>query len=250
MSEHVWDKYISDRDREVFEASGFGGKAGFGERPALIVIDVNYAFCGDKREPIMESIKRWKLTCGEAAWDALPVIQKLLDAARAKGLPVIYTTGYGRDDRWDRGGWTRKNPKGEGIFEEEEELLPTNRDGNDIMDEIAPEPTDIVVLKQKPSAFFEAPTLSYLNLFKADSVILAGTTTSGCVRATAVDAFSQNFYVNLVEDACFDRSDISHAVSCLDLHAKYADVINSDETVAEINKLPDNLFDLPSGIPV
>ena len=64
---NIWDKYISERDREVFDAAGFGAHAGYGKRPVLMIIDVSYAFCGDKREPVLESIKRWKLSCGEAA---------------------------------------------------------------------------------------------------------------------------------------------------------------------------------------
>lgn len=243
----VWDEYVSERDQEVFDAAGFGADAGMGERPALIVIDVNYAFCGDKPEPILDSIKNWKLSCGEAAWDALPVIRKLIDAARAKGLPIIYTTGYGRDDKWDRGSWSWKNPRGIGPEGQAAPPPPSNRDGNDIMDEIAPGPKDIVVWKQKPSAFHEAPTLGYLNLLKADSLIVTGTTTSGCVRATAVDAFSNNYRLALVEDGCFDRSDISHAVSLLDMHAKYADVVNSEDVLAYIESLPDGLFELPKG---
>ena len=78
-------------------------------------------------------------------------------------------------------------------------------------------------------------------------MIVTGTTTSGCVRATAVDAFSRNYHVSVVEDACFDRSEISHAVSLLDLHAKYVDVLPSETVIGYIKNLPDNLFDLPSG---
>ena len=249
MTERIWDKYISERDQGIFDAAGFGQNAGFGERPVLMVIDVSYAFCGDKHEPILSSIETWKLSCGEAAWEAIPVLSKLIKASRAKGIPVIYTTGYSRDNKWDRGSWSWKNQRGENI-ENAEPMPATNRDGNDIIDEIAPASQDLVVWKQKPSAFHEAPTMSYLNLLKADSLIVTGTTTSGCVRATAVDAFSHNFRVSVVEDACFDRSDVSHAVSLLDLHAKYADVLNSEVVLDYINELPNNLFDLPSGTSV
>ena len=249
MAEHIWEKYLSDRDRSVFEAAGFGQMSGFGDRPVLMIIDVSYAFCGDRREPILESIKRWKLSCGETAWDALPILEKLIAKAHKKGIPVIYTTGYHRADKWDRGSWSWKNPRGEKNSKSEPQPN-SNHDGNDIMQQIAPNNQDIVVWKQKPSAFHEAPTMSYLNLLKADTVILAGTTTSGCVRATAVDAFSNNFHVTVVEDGCFDRSEISHAITLLDLHAKYADVINSAEIIKYFEHLPDNLYDLPSGIPI
>jgi len=247
MSERIWDKYISKRDQDVFNAAGFGQSAGFGERPVLMVIDVNYAFCGDRREPILDSIKRWKLSCGEVAWDALPILVKLIETAHIKEIPVIYTTGYSRTDKWDRGSWSWKNPRGENL-KHSEPAPKTNRDGNDIMDEITPKPQDIVVWKQKPSAFHEAPTMSYLNLLKADTVIIAGTTTSGCVRATAVDAFSHNFHVSVIEDGCFDRSDVSHAITLLDLHAKYADVVKSDGVIEYLNNLPNDLYNLPSGI--
>ena len=242
-----WAPYISERDQGVFDAAGFGAKAGLGDRPVLLVIDVSYAFCGDKREPILDSVKRWKLSCGEAAWDALPIIRRLIDAAHMKGVPVIYTTGYARDDKWDRGSWTWKNPRGEGSEHTPVERPSTNRDGNDVMNEIAPSPQDIVIWKQKPSGFHEAPLQSYLQLLKADSLIVVGTTTSGCVRATTVDAFSNNYRVAVVEDACFDRADISHAVSLLDLHAKYADVVTSDDILVFIEGLENGLFDLPSG---
>ena len=247
MTERIWDKYISKRDQGVFNAAGFGQSAGFGERPVLMVIDVNYAFCGDRREPILDSIKRWKLSCGEVAWDALPILVKLIKTAHIKEIPVIYTTGYSRTDKWDRGSWSWKNPRGENL-EHSEPAPKTNRDGNDIMDEITPNTQDIVVWKQKPSAFHEAPTMSYLSLLKADTVIIAGTTTSGCVRATAVDAFSHNFHVSVIEDGCFDRSDVSHAITLLDLHAKYADVVKSDGVIEYLYDLPNDLYDLPSGI--
>ena len=130
---------------------------------------------------------------------------------------------------------------------EEKPLPTTNRDGNDIMEEIAPGPKDLIVWKQKPSGFHEAPLHSYLQLLKADTVIITGTTTSGCVRATAVDAFSNNYRVAIVEDACFDRAEISHAISLMDMHAKYADVVNSVEASAYLEILPTGVFDLPIG---
>ena len=242
----IWEPYLSKKDKMVFEAAGFGANSGMGERPVLLVIDVNYNFCGDKRETILESVKRWKLSCGEAAWDALPVISKIINVAREQEIPIIYTTGFGRADKWDRGAWSWKNQR-----KEEISITQSNTrnypDGNVIMEQITPKSQDIVVWKQKPSAFHEAPLQSNLQLLKADSIILTGTTTSGCVRATAVDAFSHNYRVSIVEDACFDRVDISHAVSLLDLQAKYADVLNSNETIKYLRTIPAGKFDLPKG---
>jgi maleamate amidohydrolase len=245
MSEPIWNQFLTERDKAVFGSSGYGARAGFGKRPALLVIDVNYAFCGDKREPILDSIKKWRNSCGEDAWDALLVLAKLIETARARELPVIYTTGIRREDNWDSGSWRWKNSRNG----EKPVFRTSNHDGNEIMPQIEPGPRDIVVRKQKPSGFFGTNLLSYLMLLGCDSVIVTGTTTSGCVRATVLDAFSNNLRVTLVEDGCFDRSQASHAINLCDMNAKYADVMKSDEVLAFIDGLPAGMFDLPPGPP-
>jgi maleamate amidohydrolase len=243
MSERVWDRFLTERDKAVFAAGGFGARAGFGKRPALVIIDVNWAFCGERPEPILESIKKWRTSCGADAWVALDYIRKLIDAAHAKGLPVIYTTGEGREDKWDRGGWSWKSSRAG----ETGGSRGSNLDGNDIAAPIAPAPTDIVIKKQKPSGFFGTNLASYLTLLGADSLIVTGTTTSGCVRATVVDAFNLNYRCTLAEEGCFDRSEASHALSLCDMHAKYADVISTAAVLDYIAGLPGGMFDLPTG---
>ena len=248
MSEPVWNKFLTERDKAVFAAGGFGARAGFGKRPALLVIDVNWAFCGERPEPILESIKRWRTSCGEAAWVALDYIKPLIDKARAKGLPVIYTTGEGRPDKWDRGSWSWKSSRaGETGAAVSSGTNAPPLDGNEIVAPIAPGPKDIVIRKQKPSGFFGSNMGSFLTLLGADSVVVTGTTTSGCVRATVVDAFSLNYRVILAEEGCFDRSEASHAVSLCDMHAKYADVVPTAEILAYFDGLPAGLFELPAG---
>jgi maleamate amidohydrolase len=243
MSEPIWNKFLTARDKAVFAAGGFGARAGLGKRPALLVIDVNWAFCGERPEPILQSIKRWRTSCGEEAWAALEHIKTLIDGARAKGLPVIYTTGERRADNWDAGSWRWKSTRGEEAGGGPENAV----DGNEIVAMIAPGPKDIVIRKQKPSGFFGTNLASYLTLFGCDSVVVVGTTTSGCVRATVVDAFSLNYRVALAEEGCFDRSEASHAVSLCDMHAKYADVVSTAEIRAYFDRLPAELFDLPTG---
>ncbi len=243
MSEPIWNKFLTERDKAVFEASGYGARGGFGKRPALLVIDVNYAFCSDKPEPILESIKRWRNSCGEDAWPAIASIKTLISKCHQKGLPVIYTTGVRREDNWDAGSWSWKNARGD----EAPRTVATNLDGNDIVAEIAPSPQDIVIYKQKPSGFFGTNMASYLTLLGADSVIVTGTTTSGCVRATVLDAFSLNYRVALAEEGCFDRSQASHAINLCDMNAKYADVVKTAEVLSFIDTLPNGLFDLPKG---
>ena len=240
--EPIWNQFLTERDKEVFATSGYGAKQGFGKRPAILVIDVNYAFCGDKPEPILESIKRWRNSCGAESWDAVKAIKRLIMAGRAKGLPVIYTTGIRRDDNWDSGSWSWKNNRSD-----EKPKTPSNIDGNEIIAEIAPAPQDIVIRKQKPSGFFGTPLLSYLVLLGVDSLIVTGTTTSGCVRASVLDAFSNNYRISLVEEGCFDRSQASHAINLCDMNAKYADVIKLEEAVSFIGTLKSGMFELPSG---
>jgi maleamate amidohydrolase len=235
MSEPIWNKFLTERDKEVFAVSGYGVRGGFGKRPALLVIDVNYAFCDERPVPIVESIKRWRNSCGEDAWIAMPYIKSLIEKCHEKGVPVIYTTGTRRQDNWDSGSWSWKN----GRSDEDMTSKPaTNVDGNEIVAEVAPGPRDIVILKQKPSGFFGSNMASYLTLLGCDSVIVTGTTTSGCVRATVLDAFSLNYRVALAEEACFDRAQASHAINLCDMNAKYADVVKTAEVLAFLDGLP------------
>lgn len=165
MEERVWDAFLTARDKDVFAAAGYGQRAGFGQRPAVVVIDVNYNFTGDRPEPILDSIKRWPNSCGEDAWEAMGYIKRLLDAARDQGLPVIYTTGDRRIDGWDRGSWAWKNNR-TGQWKAPSEVEQRDIDGNDITHVIAPMPQDIVIRKLKPSAFHGTPLLSFLTLLK------------------------------------------------------------------------------------
>lgn len=248
MTKRLWEKFLTDRDKKVFKKSGFGAEAGFGKKPALLVIDVSYNFCGDQREPIVESIKRFHNSCGEDAWDALPHIRKIIDKCHEKNIPVIYTTGTVREDGWDSGGWAWKNDR-----TDEDVTTPNatgfNRDGNEIMDQIAPSPQDIVIYKHKPSAFYGTPLSGFLNDLGADSLLVTGTTTSGCVRASVIDAFSQNMRVTVVEEGCFDRSQASHAINLCDMHAKYADVLGIEEVLNFVDGL-DVDMNVPTGKPL
>ena len=158
-------------------------------------------------------------------------------------MPVIYTTGVRREDNWDAGSWGWKNSRNP----EDRRTIVTNLDGNEIATPIAPASQDIVVLKQKPSGFFGTNMTSYLTLLGCDSLIVTGTTTSGCVRATVLDAFSLNYRIALAEEGCFDRSQASYAINLCDMNAKYADVVKTSEVLAYLEKLPSGMFDLPTG---
>ena len=234
----VWDDVLGDTDRAVFEAAGWGRRAGFGERPAIMVIDVNYNFCGDRAEPILESIKRWRYSCGEVAWTTgIPAIARILEAARRKRLPIIYTTNPRREDGFDLGIWSLKSHRAE------DDVDVMGHRGNDIVDEVAPLPGDLFIEKRKPSAFFGTPLMSHITNLRADSLIVTGSTTSGCVRATAVDALSYDVRVTIPHEAAFDRSVLSHKVALMDLHMKYVDVTDTDDVVGYLDGLEPGLFD-------
>jgi len=242
----IWDPFLTPRDKSVFAASGYGARAGFGKRPALVVIDVTYNFTGDRPEPILDSMKTWRCSCGEDAWVSIPYIRRLIDAAHRKRIPVIYSTTTRRPDNWDAGSWAWKNTRNP----EDVTRNVKNYDGNDIVSELEPAPQDLIIIKHKPSVFFGTPFQSFLMDLGCDSLLVTGTTTSGCVRATAVDSFSYNYRTIVVEEACFDRAQTSHATSLCDMHAKYADVVSTDETVGYIETLADDLFsNLPTGVP-
>lgn len=233
-----WKRFLNDRDREVLKTLGFGARMGFGKRPALLIIDTNYEFCGERPLPILESIRQWRGSCGEEGWAAVAVMKRLITAAHGKGLPVFYSTNSRRADRWDAGSWRWKSAG---------ERAPSPRDSrlDDIVTEIAPMPQDIVITKTKPSVFFGTPFLSYLTLLKVDSLIVCGGTTSGCVRAAVLDAFSENIRCAVVAEGCFDRVEVSHAMNLVDMHTKYADVIDEAEAEKFIAGLESGMFELP-----
>jgi nicotinamidase-related amidase len=223
--ERPWNGLIPESELEVFRAAGYGKRGAWGPRPALLVVDVNYNFTGDRPEPILESIKRFRNSCGEIAWQTIPRIAALLDAARQHGVPVLYSTQGYRPDALGAGSWGQKNSR---VTSPSEESL---RFGTEIVKEIAPQPDEVVVRKDKPSAFFGTALASHLVARGIDTVVVTGTTTSGCVRATAVDAFSYNYRVVVVEDCVFDRAETTHRINLFDLQSKYADVVPSREVI-------------------
>lgn len=233
-----WDDVLDDTDRAVFQAAGWGRRAGFGKRPAIIVIDVNCNFAGDNDDPVLESIKRWRYACGPEAWTrSIPAIQRILEVSRRKRLPIIYTTNPRRPDGFDLGVWNDKSYRSTDVVD------VMGHKGNDIVDEVAPVDGDIFIEKRKPSAFFGTPLMSHLSMLRADSIILFGSTTSGCVRATAVDAISYDLKVTIPHEAAFDRSQLSHKVALMDVHMKYADVTDTDDVVQYLESLESGLFD-------
>lgn len=229
---------LTQRDLKALELLGYGARQGFGERPALLIIDTNYEFCGPRPEPLLEVIKTWPTACGEEAWAAVAVMRRLIDGCKAKGLPIFYSTNTRRPDGFDAGSWRWKSAG-------ERKARARMPRADDIVDAIAPCPEDVLIQKTKPSAFFGTPLLSFLIDLKVDSLIVCGGTTSGCVRAAVIDAFSQNLRCAVVAEGCFDRLQASHDINLVDMQAKYADVVTAGEALNFVATLPSGLFRLP-----
>lgn len=227
-----WQHFLTDRDRAVFGASGYGSSTGIGRRPVLLVIDINMDFVGDVPAPVLESIERFPNSCGQEGWEAMERLVPLLDTARRTGTPVVYTTNDPGHDLLEQATWGRKNDR----LDERKERH--GRAVAEIPSIIAPQPSDVVIQKTKPSAFFDTPLRQYLVMWGADSVICCGATTSGCVRATVVDAFSHGYSVQVVSDGTFDRGEASHALSLFDMSQKYADLHTAEECSHELATSP------------
>jgi nicotinamidase-related amidase len=216
-----WRSSVPREEQETYAAAGFGQPAGLGSRPALLIIDVQYRTVGDTPLPLRESIaQHYRTSCGQAGWDAVGAIEPLLAAARAAGVPVVYPH-VAPKAAIDAGRTGTKIPS----------LMEVPERGYAFVEEVAPREGDLLVPKRHPSAFFGTALVSYLIDLGVDTVILTGCTTSGCVRATAVDAFAYNFRCAVAEDAVYDRSPTSHAVNLFDLSSKYADVLPASALV-------------------
>jgi nicotinamidase-related amidase len=225
----TWREVIPAEDRAVYEAAAYGRPGRRGTSPVLVVIDVTYGFIGRERLPILESIARYPNSCGERGWEAMKRIERLVVRARTSSIPIYYTAGVTDHVVAHAGRWREKHPR----------TLEQPEDAQEIPEAIAPREGDVVIRKTKPSVFHGTPLLSSLVDRGVDTVIATGCTTSGCVRATVVDAFSNGFATIVVEDAVFDRGVLSHAVNLFDMDQKYADVIDTEQTLAYLASLGD-----------
>jgi nicotinamidase-related amidase len=226
MAERVWDRYLTEQDRAAMEPAM---PKGAGTRPVLILVDYIRWVYGDRPEPLLAAITRWPGSCGLAAWAALPPTQRLLAAARGRGIPVVHTT-----QSEDIPSWRDKNlapPPSD------PEMAERRRHRYDIIDELAPIAGEAVFRKTAPSAFNQTPLLHHLRGLDADTVIVCGESTSGCVRATVVDAKSYRYKVLVPEECVFDRHEAPHAINLFDMEQKYADVLPLDEVLAYIEAL-------------
>jgi maleamate amidohydrolase len=222
-----WEERIPPEDLAIYRAAGYGYRGRWGTSPAILVIDVTYGFIGREPLPPLQSIARYPNSCGVAGWRAMEVIARLLDTGRSHGVPTYFTAGVTDHAVEHAGRWRDKHPR----------TLEQPDDAQVIPERIAPLPGEVIIRKTKASVFYGTPLLSSLVDQRVDTVLVTGCTTSGCVRATVVDAFSNGFATVVVEDAVFDRGELSHAVNLFDMDQKYADVVASAEVVEYLGRL-------------
>jgi nicotinamidase-related amidase len=208
-------------DAEFFRERGFGLTMGFGERPALLVVDLVKAFTDSSR------------MLGANLDAQVAATQPLLAVAHERGIPVIFSTvRYDEADLRDAGIWVLKQ-KGS-------VTLAKETDGHEIDPRLDFRPTDSLLMKKYASCFFGTDLVPRLNSRRVDTLIIVGCTTSGCVRASAVDAVQNGFRPMVVREAVGDRSTAAHEQSLFDLHAKYADVVSLDETLQYMRNVGHN----------
>lgn len=221
----AWHRYLSATERQVIANAGYGQVRGLGTRPALLVIDLQYNYVG-RDAPVEEQQDRWPAGGGEAAWAAIRTLVPVLEVFRARAVPVIHTRNVQRrttqfDVISSKAGWDHASTL-------------DGHPGAEIVAEVHPGEQGIVVDKSYASAFFGTPLISILHGLDVDTVLIAGVSTSGCVRATAVDAAMLGLRVGVIKDAVADRVEFSHAASLLDLWMKYADLVTATEAMAVI----------------
>ncbi|MBV8534768.1 MAG: isochorismatase family protein [Alphaproteobacteria bacterium] len=202
-------------DLRFFQQRGFCQEMGFGEAPALVVIDIMRAFT-DPSLPLGANLDR-----------EVDQINLLLDAAHEADIPVFYSVcSYDEADCRDSGIWGKKIS---GVF-----TLKAGSQDVELDPRLRRAPTDAVFIKKYASCFFGTDLTSRLQARRVDTLILTGCTTSGCVRATAVDAIQSGFRPIVVREAVGDRSRAAHEQSLFDMQAKYADVLGVNEVIAKV----------------
>jgi maleamate amidohydrolase len=222
FEDYCWKDIIPEHILEIYRV--YERDLFIGKNSALVLIDLyNLVYLGG-RKPVEEAFKENTSACGEQAWDAIAPTMALIDAFRRLKKPIIYVS---YDDRPET---------------DHQQMRASNRkkyeyepDRYKIKEEFAPQPGDQFIYKKRASAFYGTPLASSLVQRGIDTVVVAGESTSGCVRATAVDSFSHGFHTVVVEECVFDRSLISHKVSLFDLHHKYADVYHLDRLLKELS---------------
>lgn len=209
---------IQHADAAFFEERGFGLAMGFGRRPALVVVDLIKGFTNPD------------MPLGSNLDAQIEATNRLLDACHACRVPVFFmTVSYDEPDLADAGIWALKQ-KGA-------QTLRTGSEAVEIDPRLRKAHGDPLIVKKYASSFFGTDLLSRLVSRNVDTLLIAGCTTSGCVRATAVDAVQYGIRPMVVREAVGDRSQSAHEQSLFDIHAKYGDVVGVGEVLRYLDTL-------------
>ncbi|MGH9028874.1 MAG: isochorismatase family protein [Acidimicrobiales bacterium] len=202
--------------REFYQGRQLGSRVGFGESPTLIVVDMSRAFLSDE------------YSVGARNDDLVANVARLVDAARAAGLPIVYTTvSYTRPDQ--AGYWGIKIP---GLHQ----LQASDPNATCVHPALQPAAEDIVINKHYSSAFFGTDLQSILTRLRADTVVVCGVSTSGCVRATVVDAVSYGYRVIVPRDCVGDRATVPNEATLFDIDSKYGDVVDANAVIGWLSE--------------
>jgi maleamate amidohydrolase len=212
---------LPEQYRETFDfyvRKGFAARVGFGARPALLVIDIIRAFT-DLRSPLASNLD-----------DQIAAIRTMLAAARERDIPVIFSTVAYDADLQEAGIWIRKIPSNSWLVEGSEWVELDAR--------LDRRPREMLLVKKYASCFFGTDLAARLVSRQVDTLLITGCTTSGCVRATAVDACSLGLHTIVVQEAVGDRAELPHIANLFDIDAKYGDVVDLQDALGYLERLP------------
>lgn len=204
-------------ETDIYKQQQFGGHLGFGRSPALLLVDFVNGFA----DPEMFG--------GGNIKEAIARTRPLLAAVRAHGLPIVFTRIVYAADGSQNGQWVRKAPRLAELTEE--------ASASQVVDDLAPLSGERVLNKTQASAFFGTGLAGWLQAEGVDTLLVTGATTSGCVRASVVDAISHDLRPVVVEDCVGDRAEGPHRANLFDMAQKYADLVNADMAIAELEGL-------------
>lgn len=207
-----------DQTRTFYEQRGFRGRIGFGQNPALVLVDFMRSFTDPAYPP------------GANMDNEIAATRRVLDAARQAGIPVIYMVIAYQSPQKEAPHFLAKMPA--------LEVLLAGTDAVEVDPRIAPLPGETVITKKFASAFFGTPLHSQLAANRVDTVLLVGCTTSGCIRASAIDAVQHGYRAIVIRECVADRAQGPHEANLFDIDAKYGDVVSVDEVIEYLESLP------------
>jgi nicotinamidase-related amidase len=211
LSEAYVPDVVPDEDRSYYAKGGHGGRIGWGDSPALVLVDLTDEFVGER---------------SDAGESAVVAAEQILETAREVEIPVVYT----RPDK-------ELPDEYRGTTKPKRESAPAREGTNAIAAPLEPQSDEYVLEKPRASGFFDTHLANMLHEWDVDTLIIGGISTCGCVRATVVDAHSSNFNVIIPQEATADRSRISHEISLFDMDMKYADVTPAEEVISTLTQL-------------